>query len=119
MKYRLHQILSNMMGHSTAILRYKTEDNIASKPVQMTDHRLQTVICCLEEGEILPAHNKNVSLIIKNEEHYFHGSGEVLRSFLNGRIFTVELLNATLFVRKETDHSSWLEQLYKYEPSKA
>lgn len=114
MNTRLSRILSRMMGNSSAILRFHEEDNVETKLVEMTDHRQDTVICCLREGEILPPHNKTVSLIIKNNQHYFHCHGEVMRSFLNGRVFTIELMKASLFVRKRSDDASWMEQLYEY-----
>ena len=103
-----------MVGTSPAILRYKKCDAVESKVVEITNHKQKTVICCLQEGEILPPESKNVTLIFNNKEHYLHCQGEVSSSFLNGRLIAMELVQAALFIRKRKKDSYWLQQLYKY-----
>ena len=115
MKYNLSRILASMVEQHSAILRYKKENNFESKLVEITDHKLCTLICCLKEGDILPPEYRNISLIIKNNEHYLHCRGNVERSFLNGRLFTMDLTKASLFIRIKENESSWLQQLYKYD----
>jgi hypothetical protein len=115
MKQHLARILSTMVGNAPAILRYKNADAVETKLVEITDHKQGKVICCLQEGEILPAEKRNVTLIINNNHHYLHCHGEVSESFLNGRLVSMELVQAALFIRKKRKDISWLEQLYKYE----
>ena len=115
MKYNLSGVLTSMVGQHPALLRYKNENNFESKLVEITDHKLCTLICCLKEGEVLPSEFRNITLIIKNNEHYLHCNGNVGRSFLNGRLFTMELIKASLFIRIKENDSSWLQQLYKYD----
>ena len=103
-----------MVGTTPAILRYKRADAVESKVVEITNHKQHTVICCLQEGQILPPDSRNVTLILNNNEHYLHCQGEVSSSFLNGRLISMELVQAALFIRKKKKDSSWLQQLYKY-----
>ena len=117
MKYTLSRILSTMVGEHAAILRYKNENSFESKIVEITDYKWCTIICCLKEGDILPSENRNITLIIKNQDHYLHCRGNVVRSFLNGRLFTMELIKASLFIRRKENDNSWLQQLYKYDPA--
>lgn len=115
MKNKLSHILSSMIGGNSAILRYTKENVMETKLVEITDHDLYTVSCCLEEGETLPVENQHMTLIIKNQQHYLHCKGNVCRSFLNGRLFTMELIKASLFIRKKDKETTWLQQLYKYD----
>jgi hypothetical protein len=73
------------------------------------------LICCLQKGEKFTSSDKIVSLIIKNKLHYLHCTGKVCRSFLNGRLVTLELIKTTLFIRKKNNETSWLEELYQFE----
>jgi hypothetical protein len=118
MKTQLSRILSTMVGNTPAILRFRKEDMIHSKMVAITDHNLSTMICCLQEGEQLTTRNQSVSLIIKNELHYLHCTGKVCRLFLNGRVFTMELIKAALFIRKINNDTSWFEEIYNYDEKK-
>jgi len=114
MKNRLTRVLSDMVGTTPAILRYKSADAVNSKLVEIRDHKHQTVVCCLQEGEILPPDSRNVTLIINNNEHYLHCHGEVSSSFLNGRLLCMELVQAALFIKKQRKNRSWLQQLYSF-----
>ncbi|MBC7849816.1 MAG: hypothetical protein H7Y31_08770 [Chitinophagaceae bacterium] len=115
MKQQLNRILSKMIGVTPAIVRYKNDDSVESRMIHITEHNTDTMICCMEEGEILPTENKNVTVIIKNNKHYLHCQGEVSSSFLNGRLFKMDLMKAALFIRKTEKDMSWLQQLYKYD----
>jgi hypothetical protein len=115
MKNQLPNFLSNLPGISSAILRYKNENEVYSKIVEITDHNETKLICCLPQGETLSCNGQLVSLIIKNKLHYLHCTGKVCRLFLNGRLFTVELIKTALFIRKKNNESSWMEELYQFE----
>ena len=115
MKNQIPLMFSNLTGITSAILRYKKENVVHSKIVEITDHNQSMLICCLQPGEYLAPADKIVSLIIKNKQHYLHCTGKVCRSFLNGRLVTLELIKTTLFIRKKNNETSWLEELYQFE----
>jgi hypothetical protein len=120
MKNQLPRILSNMQGVSSAIIRYRKENAVYSKIVEVTDHYQSKIICCLQQGDILSSDNQLVSLIIKNKLHYLHCTGKLCRSFLNGRLVTLELIKTSLFIRKKNKDTSWMEELYQFvEPVEA
>jgi len=115
MKNQLPRILSNLQGVSSALLRYRKENAVYSKIVEITDHSESKLICCLQQGDTMSSNGQLVSLIIKNNLHYVHCTGKVGRLFLNGRLITLELIKAALFIRKKNKGSSWMEELYQYE----
>jgi len=115
MKNQLPLMFSNLPGITSAILRYKKENVVHSRLVEITDHNQSMLICCLQKGENLSPADKIVSLIIKNKQHYLHCTGKVCRLFLNGRLVTLELIKSALFIRKRNKETSWLEELYQFE----
>jgi len=115
MKNHLPRILSNLQGVTSAILRYKKENAVYSKIVEITDHSETKLICCLQQGDTLLSDERVVSLIIKNNRHYLHCTGKLGRLFLNGRLVTLELIKTALFVRKRNNETSWFEELYQFE----
>jgi len=115
MKNQLTRILSNWPGVTSAILRYRKENSVYSKIVEITDHSQDKIICCLQQGETLSYDDQLVSVIIKNKLHYLHCTGKVCRLFLNGRLVTLDLVKMALFIRKKNKESSWLEEIYQFE----
>ena len=115
MKNHLPRILSNLQGVTSAIIRYKKENAVYSKMVEITDHNETKLICCLQQGDTLSSDERFVSLIIKNNLHYLHCTGKVGRLFLNGRLITLELIKTALFIRKKNNESSWMEELCQFE----
>lgn len=115
MKNQLPRILSNLQGVSSAILRCRKDNAVYSKMVEITDYTETKMICCLQQGDTWSSDDKIVSLIIKNKLHYLYCTGKVSRQFLNGRLVTLELIKAALFIRKKNNESSWMEELYHFE----
>jgi len=117
MKNQLSRILSNLQGVTSAILRFRKENAVYSKMVEITDHNESRLICCLQQGDTWSSDDKIVSLIIKHKLHYFHCTGKVCRLFLNGRLVTLELSKVALFIRKKNKETSWMEELNQFEES--
>ena len=115
MKNQLTRILSNSSGATSAILRFRKDNSVFSKMVEIKDHNETKLICCLQQGDVWSSDDKIVSLIIKNKSHYLHCTGKVCRIFLNGRLVTIDLIKTVLFIRKKNKQSSWLEEQYQIE----
>lgn len=115
MKYQLNRILDRMLNGHTAIVRYRQQNMVETHVVEMTENKALTIMCCLGEGKRLPRESVQVVLILKQGRHYLYCNGKVSAFFLHGRLFRLELLKASFFVRRKTKNSSWLQQVFQYE----